>query len=248
MTAQTARTILVTGAASGMGLACAELLRARGDNVIAFDIAQAALAKAFSGNEVQTVAGDISSPADCARAVESAIGRFGALDGLIHFAAVLSNAPWETLDQAEFARTLSINTVGSFLIAQAAARPMVARGKGSIVLTGSDSILIGPAGGAGQAGPAYTASKGAVVALARSLARALAPNGVRVNVVGPGITETPMIESFAPEYRATMQSRYPFGRFGRPEEIARVAAFLVSDDASWISGQVIYANGASNFG
>jgi len=248
MTAERPRTILVTGAASGMGLACARLLRARGDNVVALDLAEAALEGAFSGNEVMTVAGDVSSPADCARAVELAVQRFGALDGLIHFAAVLSNAPWDTLDQAEFVRTLSINTVGSFLIAQAAARPMVARGKGAIVLAGSDSILIGAAGGAGQAGPAYTASKGAVVAMARSLARALGPKGVRVNVVGPGITETPMIENFSPEYRAVMQARYPFGRFGQPEEIARVAAFLVSDDAGWISGQVIYANGASNFG
>ena len=120
----------------------------------------------------------------CAQATE----HLGSVDALIHFAGVWSGTGWEDSDPAEWARILAINLTGTFLIAQAVARHMVAAKAGAIVLTASDSAKVGGVAG----GPAYVASKGGVIALTRSLARALGPHGVRVNAVNPGVVDTPM--------------------------------------------------------
>ena len=143
---------------------------------------------------------------------------------------------------------MNINVTGTFLIAQAAAKPMVENGKGSIVLCTSTSVLHGVTGGEGQGGPAYVASKGAVIALTRSLARALGPKGVRVNAVSPGITETAMIEDYSERQRNAMKQRFPLGRFAEPNEIAEAGLFLISEKASFMTGETMHVNGGSNFG
>jgi 3-oxoacyl-[acyl-carrier protein] reductase len=125
---------------------------------------------------------------------------------------------------------------------------MAARQGGAIVLCGSDAVQSAPTGGGGTAGPAYVASKGAVVALTRSLSRALAPNGIRVNSIAPGLTDTAMIEGMSDATRAAILARIPSHRFARPEEIAQAATFLVSDAASFVTGQTLYVNGGANFG
>ncbi len=117
-----------------------------------------------------------------------------------------------------------------------------------IVLTTSTSVLQDVTGGASQGGPAYVASKGAVIALTRSLARALGPHGVRVNAVSPGITETPMIGAYTGEQREAMLRRFPLGRFAAPEEIANAGLYLISEAASFMTGEVMHVNGGSNFG
>ncbi len=125
---------------------------------------------------------------------------------------------------------------------------MVDQGKGSIVLCTSTSVLYGVTGGQGQGGPAYVASKGAIIALTRSLARALGPKGVRVNAVSPGITETALIGNYTEEQRTNMTQRFPLGRFAQPAEIAEAGLYLISDKASFMTGEIMHVNGGSNFG
>lgn len=243
-------TVIVTGAASGIGLACTNMLLERGYRVAACDIQGDKLDENFPGDQrnLIKVDGDISVPSVCDRTVSAAIDRFGRLDGLIHWGAAHSSATWEELEADECNRTLEVNVTGSFLMSKAAARPMIDQGKGAIVLCTSTSVLYGVTGGQGQGGPAYVASKGAVIALTRSLARALGPDGVRVNAVSPGITETAMISEYTEEQRNNMKLRFPLGRFAEPEEIAEAGIYLVSDKASFMTGEIMHVNGGSNFG
>lgn len=192
--------------------------------------------------------GDVSDASHCESAVSTAVDRFGRLDALIHWGAAHSSTRWYDLTADEFNRILTVNVTGSFLISKAAAKVMTAQGKGAIVLTTSTSVLQGVTGGEGQGGPAYVSSKGAVIALTRSLARALGPEGVRVNAVSPGLTETPMIAGYTESQRTAMGQRFPLGRFATPEEIAHAGLYLISDKASFITGEVMHVNGGSNFG
>ena len=239
--------VLVTGAASGIGLACARLLIEDGYRVLAFDPQEDRMRAALPEDDaIRFFGGDVSKPGDCAAAVAHAVEAFGGLDHLVHWGAAHSSKRWDELDADECNFVMSVNVTGSFLISQAAARHMMAHDGGSIVLTTSTSVLFGVTGGNGQGGPAYVSSKGAIIALNRSLARALAPK-VRVNAVSPGITETAMIAGYTAEQRAAMAERFPMKRFGAPEEIAHAALFLISDRASFITGEVIHVNGGSNF-
>ena len=248
----TTQTVLVTGAASGIGKATAGLLLEQGHEVVALDLMNEALATALvghNGDRLALCAADVSKTEDCAAAVDAAVKRFGKLDAVLHFAAVHSSRYWSELTAEEFNRVLAVNVTGSFLIAQAAARHMIERKSGSIVLTASGSVLLGPVGGgAGQGGPAYVTSKAAITGLVRTLARSLGPSGIRVNAIAPGVTETPMIASYSPETKAAQASRFPLGRIGQPEDIASVGAFLISDAARFITGEVMIVNGGSNFG
>lgn len=241
------RTVLVTGAASGIGLACTKLLLEDGCRVLAFDPQEERMRGALPADgNIEFFAGDVSKTDDCADAVRRCVESFGGLDALIHWGAAHSSKRWDELDADECNFVMSVNVTGSFLISQAAARYMMAHDGGSIVLTTSTSVLYGVTGGNGQGGPAYVASKGAIIALNRSLARALAPK-VRVNAVSPGIAETPMIAGYTAEQRAAMTQRFPMARFGTPEEIAHAALFLISEKAGFITGEVIHVNGGSNF-
>jgi 3-oxoacyl-[acyl-carrier protein] reductase len=241
------QTVLVTGAASGIGLACAKILLEEGNRVLAFDPQEEKMrAELPAGDNVAFFAGDVSKPEDCAAAVAQTVDAFGGLDALMHWGAAHSSKRWDELDADECNFVMAVNVTGSFLISQAAAKHMMAHDGGSIVLTTSTSVLYGVTGGNGQGGPAYVSSKGAVIALNRSLARALAPK-VRVNAVSPGIAETAMIAGYTAEQRAAMTQRFPMGRFGTAEEIANAGIFLISDKASFITGEVIHANGGSNF-
>ncbi len=246
-----AQTVLVTGAASGIGKASAHQLLEAGYEVAALDLDLATLREALPTNRpaLEFVAGDVSRAADCQAAIDKVVDRFGKIDAVIHWAARHSATYWTELTADEFNRILAVNTTGSFLIAQAAARQMTKRKAGAIVLASSTSMIAGAMGGAaGNGGPAYVASKAAIIGLVRSLARALGPSGIRVNAVAPGVTETPMIATYSEENRATQQARVPLGRLGDPNEIASVAGFLISDAARYVNGETIIVNGGSNFG
>ena len=241
------QTVLVTGAASGIGLACTKLLVEDGCRVLAFDPQEDRMrAELPDCDEISYFAGDVSDAGQCAAAVSKAVEKFGGLTALMHWGAAHSSKRWDELDADECNFIMSVNVTGSFLISQAAARYMMAHDGGSIVLTTSASVLHGVTGGNGQGGPAYVSSKGAIIALNRSLARALAPK-VRCNAVSPGLAETAMIAGYTEEQRSAMTQRFPMGRFGEPEEIAHAGIFLISDKASFITGEVIHANGGSNF-
>jgi 3-oxoacyl-[acyl-carrier protein] reductase len=245
------QTVLVTGAASGIGRACARKLLDEGHDVLALDLHEQALATAFpvgSGN-LARYAGDVSRPECCAGAVEAAVARFGKLDAVTHWAAIHSHTFWTDLGADEFSRVLATNVTGSFLVAQAAAVHMKTRGSGAIVLASSTSILSGSVGGkSGSGGPAYVASKAAIVGLVRTLANALGRDGIRVNAVAPGVVDTPMIGAYSPEHLAAQPGRVPLGRIGSPEEIADVGCFLISEAARYINGETVIVNGGANFG
>jgi NAD(P)-dependent dehydrogenase (short-subunit alcohol dehydrogenase family) len=242
------RTYLVTGAASGIGRACARRLLDEGHRVAALDVSP--VGQEFvngSADRLLALSADVSSEADCRRAVTGTIERFGGLDGLVHMAALHSTKTWEEADAAEFNRIMAINVTGSFLIAKAAAVPMKAQGRGAIVFASSTVMNSGGVGGHGRGGPAYATSKAAIVGLTRSLARALAPYGIRVNAVSPGSTDTAMTAGYSAAARKLLAERVPLGRIGRPEEIAAVACFLVGEGASYIVGDVVNANGGGSF-
>lgn len=242
------KSVLVTGASGGIGRACVARLLEHGHGVTALDLGREALTEASpESDSLALYPGDVSSPDVRAGAVEAAVSRFGRLDALIHLAAAHSSLRWDELTADEWTRVLAVNVTGGFLMSQAAARHMVGRGTGAIVLTASGVILSGGAGGEGRGGPAYASSKGAVIALTRSLARSLGASGVRVNVISPGNVETPMIAGYTPEARAAAIQRPVLGRIGEPEEIAAVAMFLISDEASYITGENVHVNGGSSF-
>lgn len=243
--------VLVTGAAGGIGKASVVRLLQDGRGVVAFDRSRTSLAAAFDGRnpQLQIFEGDVARPDDCAAAVSAAIDRFGRLDAVMHWAGIHSRGYWSDLTVEEFNRVLAVNVTGSFLMAQAAARHMVTKRVGSIVLCSSTSTLVGTIGGqTGHGGPAYVASKAAIVGLVRSLARALGPSGVRVNGITPGVTDTPMISNYSAEEREAQAQRCPLGRIGTPNDIVGVACFLTSDDAEFVNGEMIIVNGGALFG
>jgi NAD(P)-dependent dehydrogenase (short-subunit alcohol dehydrogenase family) len=244
-------TVLVTGAASGIGNASALQLLAAGHEVVGVDLdAQAVRASLKSSREeLEPVSADVSREEDCRVAADRAISRFGKIDAVLHWAAKHSRTYWSELTAEEFNHLLAVNTTGSFLIAQAAARHMLPRKSGAIVLASSTSVIAGTTGGpAGSGGPAYVASKAPIIGLVRSLARALGPSGIRVNGVSPGVTETPMIAAYSAENRAIQQGRVPLRRLAQADEIASVGAFLISDDARYINGETIIVDGGAAFG
>ena len=238
-------TAIVTGAASGIGLACAQNLLAQSVRLAVIDIQKPALERAFSAerDKVVQLAGDISQPEACQAAVAQAIERLGHVDALLHFAAAWVGTGWDRSEPSEWDRVLAVNLKGTFFLAQAVARHMVERGKGVIVLTGSDSAKVGGVAG----GPAYAASKGGVIALTRSLARALGPKGVRVNAINPGVIDTPMTDAWPAAIKSDYVRRMPLGRLGQPKDIADVACFLASDQARFMTGDVVEVNGGAYF-
>jgi NAD(P)-dependent dehydrogenase (short-subunit alcohol dehydrogenase family) len=237
----TKKVTMVTGAASGIGRATALMLAERGHQVICTDLPDTKI------HEMQDLTGGISITADVRiesevdALFEGAINNFGRIDGVVNCAGIEENF----IDAREmsleiFEQTMNTNVTGSFLVARAAGRLMVPQGSGSIVLIGSILSAVGYGGNA-----AYTASKGAVLQLGKALAVDWSKYGVRVNVIGPGPVATPMsAESLQdPVKSAWMKERIPIGRPANPNEIAKACAFLLSDEASFVTGAFIPVDG-----
>lgn len=248
--AELEKRIIVTGAASGIGAACVRVALEKGWRVCAVDVNEpdASGIPADALPRFVAARADVADPSACEAAVQTAVRAFGGLDGLIHMAAIHSTKTWRELDGAEFERTLAVNVTGSFLMAQACARAMEACGGGAIVLASSGSMNISGIGGQGRGGPAYVASKAAIVGLARALARSLAPIKVRVNAVSPGATRTAMTADYSDEALRNVGERTLVGRIGEAREIAAVACFLVSDESAYVVGEIVAANGGGSFG
>jgi 3-oxoacyl-[acyl-carrier protein] reductase len=245
------KAVIVTGAASGIGRACARRLVAEGNRVVAVDLERDRLA-AELGEETDTLrfaAGDVARSATADAAAKTAVEAFGTLDCLAHFAAAHSKLNWESADEDEFNRILSINVTGSFLMAKAAARVMIDRGvKGAIVLTASGGVLMGGTGENGRGGPAYTTSKGGVLVLVRTLAKSWGKYGIRVNAISPGVVETAMTSEYSEDAMQGAASRAALGRVSQPEEQAATAIWLLSDEAGFITGENTNINGGAAFG
>ena len=243
------RIAIVTGGASGIGRAIVSALAARGIGCVIADIDRPAAEKAAgevlaAGGTASAIAVDLASTEQIAALVGQTLAHFGRLDILINNAGILSNTPYDAIDEEEWDRVLSINLKGALFASREALRPMLAQGWGRIVTISS---LAGRSGGV-SVGPAYVASKAAVIGLTRHLARKVARNGITVNAVAPGTTETDIIKGFDDAQMRAINEAIPLGRLGKPEEIAETVAFLASDSAAFITGAVLDINGGMYMG
>jgi NAD(P)-dependent dehydrogenase (short-subunit alcohol dehydrogenase family) len=240
---------IVTGAARGIGLAVARRFLSEGARVVIVDIDEAlgqCVADSLGHDgEVRFVECDVGERLDVRNLITETVEAFGGINVLVNNAAVLATGDFLDLEEEDFDRVLRTNLKGAFLCGQAVARHMVEQlaegGKpGAIVNMSSVNAVFAIANQV-----PYSVSKGGINQLSKVMALALAEHGIRVNAIGPGSIMTEMLETVMddPEARDRILSRTPLGRIGEPSEIAAIAAFLASDEASYITGQTIYADG-----
>jgi glucose 1-dehydrogenase len=245
---------LVTGASQGIGRAVAVRLaqegatiainfigpRADADDALA-RVQAASVERGHGDRDHFVIHADIGNEAEIARMFETVLTRWPRLDCLVNNAGFQKESPSEALDVETYRRILDVNLTGAVLCARAALAHFVARGGGGSIINCSSVHQIIPKPGY----LAYSISKGAMASLTRTLALEFAGRGIRVNAVGPGAIETPINAAWTGDQtkRAAVEAHIPLGRVGMPEEIAAVFAFLASDEASYITGQTIYACG-----
>jgi NAD(P)-dependent dehydrogenase (short-subunit alcohol dehydrogenase family) len=239
---------LVTGAQQGIGRAIAVALAREGADVAVNFLDDRGAAERVGaevtalGRRTVVVPGDVSRRAEVEAMVETVVKTLGAPDIVINNAGVFPRVAFLDMQDADWDLVLGVNLKGSFLCAQAGARAMVAAGKkGAVVNIASSAVRGDPRG------VHYSSSKAGVVGLTRAMALALAPHGIRVNAIAPGTTDTAQPRYGNTEEQLAARAReIPLGgRMGTPDEIARVVAFLASDDAGWMTGEVVHVNGGA---
>jgi len=237
------RVALVTGTAQGVGRAVAARLHADGFTVVMADIAdernRAAAAEIDGGaGRAEPVAVDLRDPEAAVALVGDAIARHGRLDVLVNNAAIAKGTPLWDVSVEEFDDVLATNLRSTFLLSRAAGTHMRERGSGRIVNLSSLS-----AQAARPSGIHYAASKAGIIALTRVFAAELARDGVTVNAIAPGVTNTPMVQAVPPDVLERLVASIPVGRVCEPEEIAALVSFLVGEDAGFITGATYDING-----
>lgn len=232
---------MVTGASSGIGKATAAAFLSEGARVLAVsdrpdELERAADELGHVANVVPAVC-DVSEPDQVATLVTAAMDLGGA-DVLVNNAGVWNERPFLDIEVANWARIMQVNLAGPFLCSRSLAPQMIAKGKGAIVNTASTNGLV-----AEPRLAHYNASKGGLVMLTRSMAIDLAPHGIRVNAVAPGVIATPLIADILEAEPTGHFGNAPIGRIGSPEEVAACIAFLASDEASYVTGHVLVCDG-----
>jgi D-sorbitol dehydrogenase (acceptor) len=251
------KTVIVTGAASGLGLACANAALAAGARVCVSDLDAARLQDVWSTDDRSEVvclqAADITRSETADALISETIGRFGGLHGLVNAAGIFDTRQFLEIEPEHFDRIFDVHVRAAFFLMQAVARSMSARGARGSIVNFSSSAGRAPRPLAAH----YGAAKAAVISFTRSASVALAADGIRVNCVCPGLIETPMMAEIRKqrsellglgedEINARWQQLVPMGRLGTPEEVAAVVVFLLSDASSFVTGEAIGINGGTD--
>ena len=233
---------IITGAGSGMGRVAARLFAAEGARVVCVDVAEemaesVAESVRTAGGQATAVAADVSNEDQARRMVDHAVATYGRVDALYNNAGIMPAADHSVVDTdvETWDKVMAVNVRGVFLGCKYAIPKMLDQGSGSVINVASFVALLG----CSVPQDAYTASKGAVLALTKSLAVQFAPNGVRTNSISPGPIETPLLMDWLvkdEEAKRIRLARNPTGRFGKPEEIVHVAVYLASDESRWTNG------------
>ncbi|MEL4180373.1 SDR family NAD(P)-dependent oxidoreductase [Roseateles sp. PN1] len=239
----TGKVALVTGAGQGMGRAIARRFVAEGATVVALDLNLQAAQQSLDGlpGPHLALALNVADSAAVNAAVEEVLAKFGRIDVLVNNAGTGGVDSFTEISDESWARVIGVNLNGAFYCARAAVRAMQKTGGGVLINLGSTAAVSGD-------GPAhYVASKAALMGLTRSMAKELAKSGIRINTLVPGPTNTPMMQGIPQEWADAIVAGVPMGRMGEPDDIAKVAVFLASDDSGFVTGQNLAVNGGSAF-
>jgi NAD(P)-dependent dehydrogenase (short-subunit alcohol dehydrogenase family) len=243
------RNVIVSGAADGIGLGIANRFAAAGDRVAMLDLDTAKLEPAVErvradGGEAIGLTVDVRDAASVREAVQATLDAFGRLDVAVSNAGVYPNKPVLEMEEDEWDRVLDTNLKGTFLVTRAAARQMVAQGGGGKICTiASGAHLLGRIGAAH-----YCASKAGLVLYTKVLAMELAEHRINVNVVSPGFVDVGERAGVSDHYRETISKSIPWGRTGRPADVANAVFFVCSDEAEFITGAVLSVDGGTSAG
>ncbi|CAM5783440.1 SDR family NAD(P)-dependent oxidoreductase [Ottowia pentelensis] len=235
------RVVIVTGAAQGIGAACARRFAREGAQVVIADVADAAGQALAAELQADYMHCDVGDKAQVDALVAKVLGQHGRIDVLVNNAGIFKAADFLDVSEADFDAVLRVNLKGAFLVGQTVARAMAAAGRGAIVnMSSVNSVLAIPNIAS------YNVSKGGINQLTRAMALALADKGVRVNAVGPGTIATELAAQAvltSDDAKNKIMMRTPMKRLGEPAEVAEVVAFLASDAASYMTGEIVMVDG-----
>lgn len=247
------RQVIVTGAGQGIGRALATSIVALGGTVVAVDLqpqALQSLQEALGGTRCAIVAGNVADPALAQQAVEAGVAAFGGVNALVNNAGITRTAMIDKMSHDAWQQVIDVHLSGSFYFLQALGRHLIERGKAGEAISGSIVNVSSDAGRRGTIGQInYGAAKAGVLGLTMCAAREWARHDIRVNTVGFGVVETPMTETIRGEkFKDTYLSQIPLGRWGEAAEVVRPVCFLLSDAASYVTGQHLSVNGGYTIG
>ncbi len=232
----TNKVVLITGATGGIGRAIAEQMKAAGATVVVTGRSADKLS-AFDDSFIKIVA-DLSVDGAAEKLIDDTIAKTGRIDVLINNAGITADTLMMRMSDEQFDNVLNTNLRATFKLCRACLMPMMKQRFGRIINMAS---IVGVVGGAGQAN--YAASKGAIIAMTKSIAAEVASRGITANTIAPGFIKTPMTDVLSDELKKKYLEQIPAGRFGEPIDVANACVFLASDEASYINGQTIHVNG-----